>query len=268
VLGRLGGAAPLGVFAMASDITTLPTTELVMPINRAVFPAYAGMANDRDALRGAYLAVLGMVALAITPAALGLIAVAPLAVPLLLGPAWSGVIPLVAPLALFGLSLSLQTNAMSVYWAVGRPRLGAITSGLMLLALAIPIIPMTRSMGSTGTALACVISGAVTVPATFWLLARLLDLGWRDFVSRLWRPAVAGLVMMLTVQAFVAGQFTGGWRPGPWVGLPLAIAIGGFVYALLIAGLWTLAGRPEGSEAFVLRRVSDTLRQRRARTEA
>ena len=111
VLGRLGGTGSLGIFTMANDISTLPTTELVMPINRAVFPAYAGMAENPVALRMAYIAVIGMVALAITPAAVGLIAVAPLAVPLLLGPAWLGVVPLVPALASYGLSISLQTNS-------------------------------------------------------------------------------------------------------------------------------------------------------------
>ena len=37
VLGRLGGPGSLGIFTMANDISTLPTTELVMPIDGRCF---------------------------------------------------------------------------------------------------------------------------------------------------------------------------------------------------------------------------------------
>src|SRR6202022_3008075 len=39
ILGRTVGAAGLGIYNIASEIAVLPSTELIAPINRAVFPA-------------------------------------------------------------------------------------------------------------------------------------------------------------------------------------------------------------------------------------
>jgi O-antigen/teichoic acid export membrane protein len=255
VLGRIGGAEQLGVFAMSSDVTTAPTTELVMPINRAIYPAYAQMASSPASMRRAYIAVIQMIAFAVAPTTLGLIAVAPLAIPLLLGPAWSGVIPLVAPLAIFGLCMSLQTNSMPAYLAMGQPKLAALTSGLALLLLLVPVVPLTAALGSKGTALACMISGALTVPFTFWLMARLLGLTAFDFLLSLWRPAAASLLMLLAVELYLAPAASVAHPSSPWLLLLSAVAIGAVAYVLSALLLWRLAGSPEGAEAFVLSRV-------------
>ncbi len=63
VVGRLAGAHALGIFNVSSDLANMPGTELVAPINRAVFPAYARLAHDLDALRAEYLSVMSMVGL-------------------------------------------------------------------------------------------------------------------------------------------------------------------------------------------------------------
>ena len=188
-LGRIGGASSLGTFAMASEIATLPTTELVMPINRAVYPAYARIAGDSDTLKRGYLGVLGIVALAVAPAASGLIAVAPVAVPVLLGPSWTGVTPLVTPLALFGLLMALQTNAGSVYLALGRPRVYAAIGGVMLAVMLALIVPLTRARGAEGAAFSCLFTGFISFGVTVWTMMRMLDLRLHDFAALLWRPA-------------------------------------------------------------------------------
>ena len=263
VLGRVGGATSLGTFTMASDIATLPTTELVMPINRAVFPAYAQIAGDRDALARAYLAVLGVVALFVTPAAAGLIAVAPVAVPVLLGPAWMGVTPLVAPLALFGLSMALQTNSGSVYLALGRPGLYAAIGGLMLLVMAVLIVPLTRARGSEGAALSCLVVGMVSFFVMVWTMNRLLKLRLSEFVACLWRPALVTVIMYAAVHGYVTHSTAAGGSAG-WT-LAIAVVLGAVVYASLGYIAWRAAGRPAGAEAFLASRLVAALGAARAR---
>jgi lipopolysaccharide exporter len=254
VLGRIGGADALGAYSLASDLGTMPTTELVMPLNRALFPAYAGMASDGRSLRMAYLRVLGVIAVFATAAAFGIYAVGGLLVPLFLGEAWVGVVPLLGPLAVFGLSISLQTNATAVYWGVGKPRLAAAISAILLLIIVVPLVPFTARWGAFGTALACMIAGIVTVPVTFVLVGRLLGLRARDFVGQLWRPLLAAGVMWLAVRWVVAALVdTNGW-----IALAASILCGLLVYCSLLSGLWWLAGRPDSAERFVI----DMLRER------
>ena len=47
VIGRMAGARALGMYAVAYEISNLPTTELVWPITRAVFPGYSRLAGDQ-----------------------------------------------------------------------------------------------------------------------------------------------------------------------------------------------------------------------------
>src|SRR5690606_13728600 len=75
VIGRLAGSTALGMFTVAYEISTLPTTELVAPINRAVFPGYSRISNDLKLLRQSYLDVVGVIALFALPAALGISAI-------------------------------------------------------------------------------------------------------------------------------------------------------------------------------------------------
>jgi hypothetical protein len=90
VIGRLAGPASLGAFNVSYELASLPSTELIAPINRAVFPAYAKLAKESpEALRVEYLSVIAMIMLIAAPAVLGLAAVAPLLVPVMLGPNWS-----------------------------------------------------------------------------------------------------------------------------------------------------------------------------------
>ena len=58
IVGYLFGARALGLFTMSFEISNLPTTELSAPINRAVFPGYAKLAEDPDGFRQTFVQVI------------------------------------------------------------------------------------------------------------------------------------------------------------------------------------------------------------------
>lgn len=51
IIGRVSGARSLGLYAVSYELANLPTTELVYPISRAVFPGYARLAGDLKQLQ-------------------------------------------------------------------------------------------------------------------------------------------------------------------------------------------------------------------------
>ena len=121
VIGRVAGPAALGAFNVSYELASLPSTELVAPINRAVFPAYAQLAKEsHDALRREYLSVIAMIVLIAVPAILGIAATAPLLVPVMLGPNWSQAVPVLMLLGFFGFTNIIQSNAQAAYLALGR----------------------------------------------------------------------------------------------------------------------------------------------------
>ena len=130
VIGRLAGPQTLGLFSIASELGTMPATEIVMPVARAAFPVYSTIADDRSALAQAYLRVLGLVALIAVPAGVGLASTADLLVPVLFGPKWLDAIPVMAYLSLYGVTLAIQGNIFPVFLARGQAAIQCVGRGL------------------------------------------------------------------------------------------------------------------------------------------
>jgi len=114
LIGKICGPGSVGLFSVGYDIALLPTSEMVAPINRAVFPGYVKMSKDAEQLREGYLNVIGIIALIALPTAVGIAATADVLVPLILGNKWLETIPIVKVLAFAGaLPHSEQTRERS-----------------------------------------------------------------------------------------------------------------------------------------------------------
>ncbi len=75
-MGRILDASSRGVFSVAQEIASTPPNTLVAPLNRAVLPGYSRMAHDPAQLRDGYKSMLGLVALVAVPASVGVAALA------------------------------------------------------------------------------------------------------------------------------------------------------------------------------------------------
>ena len=88
ILGKLGGSHALGLFTVSYEISNLPSTDLVAPINRAIFPGYAKMAGDMGVLQQGFLNILSAIALFVLPIGAGIALTAGPLVHLMLGAKW------------------------------------------------------------------------------------------------------------------------------------------------------------------------------------
>lgn len=255
VIGRLGGARSLGLFSVTAELANLPATELVAPINRAVYPAYAKIANDAAALQREYLSVMSMVCLLAVPAVAGVAATAKLLIPVALGPQWLDAIPILQLLAFFGIVQVMQSNVSALCLAVGRANLIAgIQAVHVVLLLALVTVFMKRR-GLEGAALAYLVTSVITLPVAFGLILRILKIRYRDFLANLWRPLFAAGCMFAGVTWLI--RDVAPVEPlstiAPW--LLGAIGLGALMYVTAIALAWIASGRPAGAEASVLYRV-------------
>lgn len=263
IVGRLRGPRSLGIYSVGYEIANLPTTELVMPINRAVYPAYARMSADLEVLRQGFINVIGIIALFAVPAGAGIAATAHLLAPVLLGERWVETVPLIELLALFGITMALQTNSYSVYLALGRPHLQALMSALFLLVLLPAMFFMTREFGTLGAAQACVLAGVFILPVNYAVALSQLRLGAWSVLRHIWRPLVAAAAMYWIVNRYfdVIGS---GYSTAGSLGVLLgAVLLGIGSYFVLLLILWSLVGRPAGPEALIRERVSQELAARR-----
>jgi len=250
----------LGVQAIATEISTLPTTELVAPINRAAFPGYAKAAHDLALLRDSFLNVIGSIALFSIPAGVGICVIADVLVPAALGWKWLAAIPLIQILAMHGVIKAVQTNITYVYLALNRPRLITIVWAAQAVLMVALLVPAVKYYGVIGAAWTYLATAIVMIPVNQSMVARCLDLGWTTFCRRLVRPLLAALVMAGAVLAVksqlrLRHEVTFDYI----VALLVCVGVGGLVYAISLYLMWRLAKSPQGPEHYGFARLQGAL---------
>jgi lipopolysaccharide exporter len=266
IAGRLAGPGTLGTMNMAYELGALPTSELVMPVYRALFPGCARLKDKPAELRSMIRSVIALMMLLVAPAAAGIVALAEPIVMVLLGARWLDVIPLLQVFGLVGAITAFGAPISALTFGMGRADIPA-KLGLLHALIALPAFGfLLMELGIVPAAMGLLAASAVVVVAGLWLGTRLLG-GlvsglWRD----LWRPLAAAAVMAIAV-ANAAGH---GWSPAsPWpiqfATLLLLMALGAAVYAATLYVLWVSLGRPTGPENQALASVQGWLTGRRPR---
>ena len=253
VIGKLAGARALGLYSVSYEIANLPTTELVWPISRAVFPGYARMANDPPRLRNAFLQVISLVAIFTVPAGAIIALAAESIVQVLLGAKWSDAAPLIQVLAVFGIVRSLHGPTGSIYLALGKPRFVAGFQCVQLsTAIGLMLVLMPR-YGTIGAAYALLAGASLAMIGNYIFAVHELKLPVSELVRAVWRPVVGAAAMAAAVRAI-----------GPlWAGdngtatallrLGVLLATAAVVYLVVVLLCWWIARRPEGPESQIVR---------------
>lgn len=248
IIGRAAGASTLGIFTVASEIATLPTSELLAPVNRALFPGLARLAADMPAFRRSLLNVISGSTLVVVPAAFGLAAVAEPLVRVALSAKWNNAIPVIQILAFSGGATALISAAYPAYLALGRPR---IATALLAIKVAITLPAMAFggfNYGLMGIVWAELLTAVAFLPISLWTLRSTTHVALRDIAERVWRPLVAGTLMYLAVSAYVHGRGDNFPEMPDFLLLATAVMLGGVLYVGTVALLWVASRRPEGAE--------------------
>jgi lipopolysaccharide exporter len=257
ILGRTVGATDLGLYNIASEIATMPSTELIAPINRAVFPAYAMLSTQLGQLREKFLDVFRFIAVLSLPICVGLVCVADLAVQVLLGDQWLAAIPLLQLFTVCGLTSSLQSNLILVIIALGKPKANTMLSAGMLVFYLPAMFWASITHGTLGaTWVHLVMSVLVLIPLHI-VFFKLTELRAATYFNTLWRPVLAAAGMGAVVMALQ-------WNlQSVFRGVPALLALvtymiaGTLSYVTFLLALWHLGGRPaKSAETAILLELS------------
>lgn len=249
IVGRIAGTSALGYYTVSYEIGTLPTTELVAPINRVVFPGYSKLAGDLAALRQSYLDVLRAVAVFALPAAFGLSAVAEPLIAVALGSKWLEAGPIVAVFALYGGINAIQTNTGSVFNARAKPYMITYIGTLNIAILVALSISLVLEYGVIGIAYAFLATSVLTAPVTYYYVCREVQLPLTKLIGTLFAPMMCSALMYLATKALIV-QLAPGMHPAGL--LAVLIPAGAALYGVMMVGIWYLGGRPHNVEYRVL----------------
>lgn len=256
IIGRLFGATSLGIYSVANEISSMPTTELVAPINRATFPGFSKMINLAD-MSAAYLKLLGLIALLIVPVGLGIAAVAEPLITVALGEKWIDAIPLIQILAIYGAFAATQGNNGTVWLALGRTRELTINMFIFMAVFFPSLYYFIITYGIIGAGYAYL---TATIPSLLFsshVTHMLLQFKWKALFDVVWCPIVAVSAMYGCVVTFNAEFHS----MAPLIRLFAGSLIGAFVYGSAILVLWVLKGKPAGAEEFCLGAIANMVKK-------
>jgi O-antigen/teichoic acid export membrane protein len=254
IAGGIVGAAAIGNYNVASQLATLPSGELVMPLRRALFPNLSKLQDNAIAFRRVVQQTFSSVAIVSIPLSFGLIMTADEIVRIVLGPRWYSSVDLLKWLALYGAFAGLSSILEVPMWVMGRLRQSALQSWLGFVVLVPLIVISVHEYGIVGAAVSRALVAIFSLPLMLYLTSRACPVSYLDLASVLWRPLLAGILMVLALSVPVSYPAT------LVLALAAKVGLGAFVYIGTLAVLWYVCGKPDGVEATVLKYVGATKR--------
>jgi O-antigen/teichoic acid export membrane protein len=248
IAGGIVGATALGNYNVSTQLATMPSVELVMPLRRALFPNLSRQQDDPEAFRRMVLHAFGTLAILCFALSFGLVMTADDVVPILLGPQWHEATTLVKWLAVYGAFASLASMLEIPMWVLGKTRQTALQSWLQVIVLVPLVVISIHEYGILGAAVSRATVAIFMFPLLMYFAARVCPVSLRDLASTLWRPLLAGVLMMLSLSAPLA------YPSNVWLMLLAKVALGGSVYVGTLLVSWMLSGKPDSIEAAMIRR--------------
>ena len=269
ILAKVSGSHAVGLYSVAYEISNLPTSELVWPVQRAIYPGYAKLADDIIALRRAYIDVLSLALMLAVPIGLGLGLVADPFVRVVLGQKWLEAIPLLEVLAIFGVLRVGFANGGTVLLSLARLSAATLLS-LIGVGIRIPLLIWgVTAAGPVGVAWALVASAAVSLVLSTVTVLRALDMSFTRVFLATWRTILAAAVMAAFVRALQElWPIATADSVVIFVQLLTLVLTGASAYLGTHLLAWRLSGLPDGPEARVLTAIRGGLTDRSANDEA
>jgi O-antigen/teichoic acid export membrane protein len=249
MVGRVLGAAALGLFTVSSTIVLTSLNRIAVPIGEVMFPALSRMQDDRERMVAAWIRTTQVVAALVVPAMLGLIVLAPDFVHLVLGQRWRHATPIVQILAGIGIVQSLNCFNSAVLMATDRTRT-LFRYSVIFCVGNLAAFGGGLPWGVVGVAVAYAAASAVIEPFYAWISMRALGVSPLRFgraLSGVFEASAVMVVVLLAGRALLVHE-------GVAVAarLPILIVAGAAVFLPLC--LWRMPSLADDLRGAVARR--------------
>jgi O-antigen/teichoic acid export membrane protein len=258
VVGHREDAGTMGAYSLATEIAAMPSTELLQPLNRVLFPAFVAASHDLVKLKQTFLLAQSVQVLIALPAAVFMSLLADPIVDVMLGPKWTAAVPLLRALALASAIQAVKASAWYVSLTLGRERNSAAISWMqvtLFAALCFMVFPGARAL-QIAQLRVCV--PAVGLCFQLWVVSKALgNLTFVELIAGLWRSIAAVAVTVVLFFYFFPN------RIGDSALLTLlfggAFCIVTYVACLVVFRLAT--GRLGLAEGYIVSRISPLVRE-------
>ena len=232
LIGYIFGNASMGIYTLAFRLPELLVLNPLWVMAAAIFPAYAAVQDQPEALRRGFLTTVRFVEIFSVPLSLGLVLVADPLVRVAFGEQWLAAIPVVRVLALFVLVRSIGFNAGDVYKAVGRPDI-LVKLELLNVGILAPALWIGSSFGLIGVAVGHLLASLVRMVVELVVVTRFVKVSFKGILLQL-KPSFSGglaLTLLLLPSLYLTVNAS------PLVRLMVTVTVGAAGY---LGVLWLL----------------------------
>lgn len=226
VAGRVLGKDPLGAYAIAKQLASLPLSRIAGIVTQVAFPAFSRLQSDRGALKAHFLRSLQLLAMLAFPITWGISCVAPELIEVVLGQRW---LLAVLPLQVLGVVMPIRLLGQftsAVVQASGRPAVDLRNAVLYTL-----ILPGSFLIGSRAGLLGLTSVWVFIFPPLFFLTTKTslaaVGVSVRALMRAVALPALAALCMYISTDVtrwLLRGSVGSAGR------MPVLVAVGGVAY--------------------------------------
>jgi len=175
IVGKILGAASLGVYQVAYRISTLPVTEVADVFYRVTFPIYVRISGDVNRLKKAFVKTLLTSGLFIFIIGLIVFMFPSEMVLIILGPNWLSAAQVLKMLAIYGILKGITGIMQSLFLAKEKQEYITFTTFISLTVLVITIFPLLKIYGLIGVALSAVIGTTIGLILSTFLTLKILN---------------------------------------------------------------------------------------------
>jgi O-antigen/teichoic acid export membrane protein len=198
--------------------------------------------------------VMSMITLVVMPAGLGILAIADLLIPVFLGDKWLETIPLIQIMAIYGILMSITSNAGYIYVAIGKPKILSMLYGAYSTVLISMLIFLSMRYGALGAARALLAAALLITPIALGMVMYVLRISLKALIASMIRPAISSILMLFSIL----------WIKdilpiSVYSKLAVCILFGAIIYTVILFTLWQAAGKPQSGEMHMLNLLKNKL---------
>lgn len=246
-LGVLGGPKATGLFSVAKEVASLPVTEIVLPLGRALTPTLAKIASDQSRLSSAIEKSLAGTIILAAPISLGFSLVSSEFVQLLFGQKWIEATPILKLICLGGIAYAIKETASNALIICNRIHLSTSLSWINAILIVSLFYPVFLNYGTMGVAWLLICTGALTSVISIAMLSISQIINLKKSCLDLSRPILSAIFMYAAVNLTIINTIYN--IP---VTLFIKVTLGAAAYLASLFSLWLIAGRPNSTEKILV----------------
>jgi O-antigen/teichoic acid export membrane protein len=252
IVGHRVSTLIFGGYSLGLEIAAIPTTELMAPLSKVLFPAFVRVKDNMTELKRTYLLALRVQTLIGIPAGIGMVLVANELVLALLGEKWIAAAPFIQVFGIFNILGAINYTGGYLLLALNKAKESAAFTLMQIVIFLILVEFAFPDANALEVAKLRVAVGIFNlIPYSIYLNCLIPSIKIWERLACFWRPLIAASLMTATL--YELPELVGF---SVMIILIVKVILGATVYSLSILGLWLLASRPDGAESYLFEKLN------------